>query len=223
MKTKRILAAALTFAALPLLADTPEPKKSDDKKNVVKQRTITVNRDGETVVVRGEPVRRAFLGVTLQDLNSELRTHFGASKDAGVLIATVTADSPAAKGGLRVGDIITAIDGTRVDSSGDITRALRGKKEGDRVQVEVIRDRAPRTITATLAAREMRVVRMNELENLPEIIASAGPELKKLEQYFNSPEWRAKVAAFGDCGDTQARIKELEKRLADLEKKTAKQ
>src|SRR6266852_8103677 len=69
------------------------------------------------------------IGVSTQTLSKQLADYFGA-KDGGVLITTVTENSPAAKAGLKAGDVITAVDGEKVDSSGDITRAVNKKQEG---------------------------------------------------------------------------------------------
>jgi membrane-associated protease RseP (regulator of RpoE activity) len=66
----------------------------------------------------------------------------------GVLITSVSEDSPAAKAGLRAGDVVTAIDGEKVDSPGDISRIISSKKEGD-VTLTVIRNKAQQTIRVT--------------------------------------------------------------------------
>jgi serine protease Do len=68
---------------------------------------------------------RGRLGVTVQDMTPQLAEYFGV-KD-GVLVSSVTADGPAAKGGIKAGDIITAINGRAVTRSSDITRELRRK------------------------------------------------------------------------------------------------
>ena len=93
---------------------------------------------------------RSLLGVRLTQLTPELREHFGAPKDAGVLVAGVEAGSPAAEAGLQVGDVLTKVAGTSVASAGDVRRALRGKKAGEKADLDVLRDRAPRSLAATL-------------------------------------------------------------------------
>jgi membrane-associated protease RseP (regulator of RpoE activity) len=87
------------------------------------------------------------IGVGTQTLTKQLADFFGA-KDGGVLITSVTDNSPAAKAGLKAGDVITAIDGEKVDSSGDITRALNKKQEGE-VSLTILRDHASRNIVLT--------------------------------------------------------------------------
>ncbi len=87
------------------------------------------------------------IGVSTQTLTKQLADYFGA-KDGGVLITSVTENSPAAKAGLKAGDVITAIDGEKVDSSGDITRAINKKQDGE-VSLTVLRDRNSRTVNLT--------------------------------------------------------------------------
>jgi len=87
------------------------------------------------------------IGISTQTLTKQLADYFGV-KDGGVLITSVSENSPAAKAGLKAGDVITAIDGEKVTSPGDITRALNKKETGD-VSLTVIRDKSVRTVTLT--------------------------------------------------------------------------
>ncbi len=171
------------------------------------------------------------------ELTPELREHFRVAKTAGVLISKVVADSPAAKAGIRVGDIITAIDGQPVRWAGDLTRAVRDKKKGESVRIEYVRDGVNATATAAVAERERQEIDLRELNiempdinipavEIPEIhveipdiqIPDAG---KHLGEYFNSPEWKAKMAQIQkiDCGQMQDRMRQLETKMKDLEKR----
>jgi len=96
---------------------------------------------------------RGFLGVGLEELTPELQTHFGAPEGSGVLVASVNDDSPAAAAGVRVGDVITAVDGLAVDSTRDLSREIR-HRPGERVAIELYRDGKPRQVTATLGERQ---------------------------------------------------------------------
>jgi membrane-associated protease RseP (regulator of RpoE activity) len=92
---------------------------------------------------------RPLLGVQVDDITAELREHFGADPDAGLLIAKVYEGSPAEMAGIETGDVIVAVDGRSIEESSDIQRALKGK-EGDVVEVEVIRDGRSLTLNAEL-------------------------------------------------------------------------
>ena len=87
------------------------------------------------------------IGVSTQTLTKQLADYFGV-KDGGVLITSVVDNTPAAKAGLKAGDVITAIDGEKVTSPGDITRGLSKKETGD-VSLTIVRDRNTRTVTLT--------------------------------------------------------------------------
>jgi hypothetical protein len=93
------------------------------------------------------------LGVSLVDITPDLRTHFGAPKDAGVLIGGVEKDSPASRAGLEVGDVVTSVDGEKVESSGRLGRTIRGKSAGETVALEVVRKGASKKLTAKVEAR----------------------------------------------------------------------
>jgi membrane-associated protease RseP (regulator of RpoE activity) len=88
------------------------------------------------------------IGVTTMQLTKQLAEYFGVAEGQGVLVTSVTADSPAAKAGIKAGDVITAIDGEKVDGAGDVARGINKKKDGD-VTLTVIRKGNQRTITVT--------------------------------------------------------------------------
>ena len=84
---------------------------------------ITIDDDEPLIGERIRARREGFLGVRLIDITPELRAYFGAPRDAGVLVASVEPESPAAKSGLSVGDVIVKMDGERTESSRDISRS----------------------------------------------------------------------------------------------------
>ena len=87
------------------------------------------------------------IGVTTQTLTKQLADYFGV-KDGGVLVTSVSDNSPATKAGLKAGDVITAIDGEKVSSPGDIARGVSKKDSGD-VSLTIVRDHSTRTVTLT--------------------------------------------------------------------------
>lgn len=105
-----------------------------------------------------------YLGVQSIEMTPELRQHFGGPKDAGVLIGTVEPDSPAAKAGIQVGDILLAVDGEQVESTRMLSRSVRRHKNGDSVKVDLLRDRAKKTLSVTLreVERKDREVRIGD-------------------------------------------------------------
>jgi serine protease Do len=87
------------------------------------------------------------IGVSTQPLTKQLADYFGV-KDGGLLITSVNDDSPAAKAGLKAGDVITAVDGEKVTSPGDVSRAISKKEDGP-VSLTITRDHNTRTVTVT--------------------------------------------------------------------------
>jgi serine protease Do len=99
---------------------------------------------------------RGRLGIQTESLTPQLAEYFGV-KDGGVLVSSVTADSSAAKAGLKAGDVITSIDGDRVRDYDDLLRELRDKN-GD-VTIGIVRDKKESTIKTTIEPPERRTRR----------------------------------------------------------------
>lgn len=93
------------------------------------------------------------IGVSTTQLTRQLADYFGVAGGRGLLITAVTENSPAARAGLKAGDVITEIDGEKIESAGDLSRAINRKTEGD-VTLTVVRDRSPRSVRVTPEKRE---------------------------------------------------------------------
>src|SRR5437870_1318862 len=92
-------------------------------------------------LIREGRVRRAYLGISAQDLPLLRRVvrHFDLPRESGARVEALTRDSPAALAGIRVGDIIVALDGTVIAGVDDLQRVLTGGRIGDAVRVSVLR------------------------------------------------------------------------------------
>jgi membrane-associated protease RseP (regulator of RpoE activity) len=155
-----------------------------------------------------------YIGVQPIDLTEELREHFGAPKDAGILVGKVYADEPAAKAGLKVGDIVTSVDGAKIASTRDLVRAIRRKKDGETVSVAILRDRAAKTLTVAIAERKGDEMQMGEL----------GPEMRRFRREFHTPRPPRPPMPPEDLDspELRQRMDDLEKRLHDLESRLPK-
>jgi membrane-associated protease RseP (regulator of RpoE activity) len=90
------------------------------------------------------------LGVMVMSLTPELRKHLGSAEDRGVLVAHVEAGTPAAKAGIAVGDLIVNVRGRAIGGAADILTALAEVTKGQPVVVEIVRDKKPVSLLATL-------------------------------------------------------------------------
>ncbi len=88
------------------------------------------------------------IGVGVSPLNAQLGEYFGIGEGKGLLVNNVRENSPAAKAGLKAGDVIIEADGKEVKLMVDLIRALNDKKEGD-VSLTIVRDKNRQTVRVT--------------------------------------------------------------------------
>ena len=93
--------------------------------------------------------QHAFLGITLQDgIASD-----GSSQRAGAEVMSVSSGTPAAKAGLKKGDVVIAVDDDPIDSSLSLVANIRERAVGDKVDLTVLRGESKITVTTTLVAK----------------------------------------------------------------------
>ena len=96
------------------------------------------------------------LGVSVSELTSQLADHLGAK--GGVLVTSVTEGSAASRAGLKAGDVITSINGQRIESPEDLLRTLRDADRDTRdgsveLNIGIVRDKKESTVKATIEPR----------------------------------------------------------------------
>ena len=101
------------------------------------------------IQIRPRVQDRGHLGVELQGMTPQLAEYFGLSKRSGALVIFVFADSPAAKAGLKAGDVILSAGGETVDNPMDLRRALTDKSEGV-IEFKIMRDKQEQTVKVQL-------------------------------------------------------------------------
>ena len=114
---------------------------------------LSVRLRGIPRVMTFMSMRGGRLGVGVQGLEPQLAEYFGLGDRTGVLITTVKDDSPAAKAGLKAGDVIIAVAGEAVEGVGDVSRLLWGADAGP-AEIRILRDRKERTVTVELPEAE---------------------------------------------------------------------
>jgi membrane-associated protease RseP (regulator of RpoE activity) len=227
--------AAWAGTASAVRADDGE---GDGKKVETKRVVIVKNGKPEVYESGGPLVNRGYLGVNLLDLTPELRTHFGVPEDSGVMVAKVEPGSPAEKAGIKVGDILTLIDGKAMKSTWDVMGKVRTYDSNQQVPIEIWRNGKAQTVTAPLVTRERP-----ELDMAP-LLGKLGPggdhmwlnldgeKLLKLKDLKDLPggKWtdedghRVEIRRLGSAreGDLEKKLKELEKRIDELQKQLEK-
>ena len=97
-----------------------------------------------------------WLGVETQEITSDKAKELKLPAERGVLLQRIVADSPAAKGGLKENDVITEINGQRVEGAAQFRRMIHEIPAGRAAQFTVWRDGRAQTITVTLGKSEER-------------------------------------------------------------------
>ncbi|HKW88353.1 MAG TPA: PDZ domain-containing protein [Candidatus Acidoferrales bacterium] len=96
------------------------------------------------------PGRTPALGIEAEDLTGQLGEYFHVPGGEGVLIREVNADTPAAKAGLKAGDVITKVDGNAVKSLGELRDNLREKRDEKSVTLTIVRDGAEKSVNVAV-------------------------------------------------------------------------
>ncbi|MCX4189836.1 DegQ family serine endoprotease [Methylophaga sp. OBS3] len=109
--------------------------------NLVKQVTDQLLKYGE--------VRRAYVGVQMQELTPELAQAFDIEFNRGAVITQIAPNSAAEKAGLKVGDIVTAVDGVSLQNASNIRNAIGLVLVGKTIRLDIIRAGKPMTVEAT--------------------------------------------------------------------------
>ncbi|MCX8011913.1 MAG: DegQ family serine endoprotease [Desulfobacterota bacterium] len=95
-------------------------------------------------------VVRGWLGVMIQKVTPELAQSFGLSEGKGALVAQVQEDSPAARAGIKKGDIILKFEGKEINEMDELPRLVAGTPVGKKVTLVIFRDGKEKSVTLTL-------------------------------------------------------------------------
>lgn len=123
-------------------------------------------------------VSRGWMGVAIQDVTKELAEYYDINEKTGVYVAKVYEENPAAKAGIKPGDVITMINGRKIDTSRDLTVTIANLKVDETVKVRLIRQGKEKIVAVKLGKRP---------DENPEIAATIdgfdtfGFQLKKMD------------------------------------------
>lgn len=117
--------------------------------------TSTVRGVLETLMTKGQVVR-PWLGVSIHDVTPDLAEYFGLGRTEGALVLAVEPNSPAARAGLRRGDIILEFGGQKIRTADDLVKAIQKANIGQQVSLTVYRLGKTVQVTATIAQKPAR-------------------------------------------------------------------
>ncbi len=117
----------------------------DSVKNVVEQ----LKAHGKVI--------RGWLGVAIQDVTPELAKTFGLKQTQGGLVSDVTPDSPAARAGLKRGDVIVAYNGRHIEAAHQLPALVAATEIGKTVPLTVLRNGESQTLSVTVAEMPAQV------------------------------------------------------------------
>ena len=98
-------------------------------------------------------MKRAWLGVSFQEITPELASHLGGDFDGGALINAVVPDGPADKAGLKTGDVVVAVGDTKIREGHDLLRTVLRHDVGDRLTLKVRRGTNTRKVKLVTGER----------------------------------------------------------------------
>ncbi len=154
---------------------------------------INMARDICDQLIADGSVSRGYLGVMIQELTQDLAKSFGLESSDGVLIGDVTKDSPAAKAGLKSGDVVVRLEGQDVKNLGEFRNRVAQTRPGSKVKLEVVREGDRKTLEVTIG----------ELPGSEEVAAAADVDDTMNTLGFSvrelSPEWRERLKLSADA------------------------
>ncbi len=177
-----------------------------------------------TQIIRYGEVRRGRFGASSQDLTPELAQAMGLANSDGVVIVEVAEDSPAARAGLRRGDVVTHVNGRRVRSSVDLRNQVGLTPIGEELELRIQRGREVRNLRAKIEPVQAAAGRGGQA-----LLELAGAAVTDFEQggrsqavivvkvERNSPAWMHGLRD-GDviAGINRRRVRSVEELLAAL-------
>jgi len=153
---------------------------------------------------------RGRLGFSAMQIGPELRMFFGAPSDRGVLVDKLRPDSPAARAGLRVGDVILDVDAAPATSVEAILSAIADRKKGDTVPIALERGRARMTLQVKLDSDPGPQQLSGPADGRWHSFGSDQMPFD-LHRMFGDPDLRRELEA------TRERVEQLERRIERLE------
>jgi serine protease Do len=177
----------------------------------------------EQLLQYGE-TRRGWLGVRIQEVSEDIADSLGMDRPKGAMIAGVTPDGPAEKGGIRAGDVVVTFDGRDIPTMRELPRYVAESPIGKKVKVTVLREGAPVELEVELGQLEETEARATPAAVTPEATRPETPPAERMSLLGMtlSPLGEAERAAFKiDNTVTGVLVAEVEDGSRAAEKRVA--
>ena len=112
----------------------------------------TVRSVAEQLIAQGR-IEYPFIGISYTEVTPQIAAEMGLTTKHGVMVTQITPDSPAASAGLKMNDVITAIDDHQIDENNSLRSILFSYRVGDKVSLTLERDGQSIKLDLTLVAR----------------------------------------------------------------------
>jgi serine protease Do len=187
-KRNLLIAGCAATLALGLIA-LPGHSRPQQEQSTKRIQIMSPGDDGQELSVLLGDEGTGWLGVETHEVTAEKAKDLKLSAERGVLVGKVISDSPAAKAGLKENDVITEIDGQRIEGAIQFRRMIHEIPAGRTVQITVWRDGRSQSLSATIGKSEQNrfftrqaapgafAFRIPELPDMPD-----SPELRELPQ-----------------------------------------
>ncbi len=146
-----------------------------------------IETDGMNIVIEDDG--SSWLGVETHEVTSDKAKELKLSAERGVVLGKIVPDSPAAKAGLKENDVVTEINGQRVEGAAQFRRMIHEIPAGRSIQLTVWRDGRMQTISATLGKSQERRHTMKMMTPTPGTFAFRMPEIPDIP----SMEWNGNM------------------------------
>lgn len=150
-------------------------------------------------LIEGQKILYGWLGVSIQDINEDLKNYFNLQTTDGALVAQVLENSPAQKAKLREGDVIVSFDGKEVHNANELVRNVGLAQVGKKAPLEIIREGKRMAITIEIGERPEAVE-----EGIESIISESawrgvevGPIDEQIRRQFNLSDGQGGVVIVG--------------------------
>jgi len=107
-------------------------------------------------LIRSGKVTHGYMGIGISDVTPDNSKFFHMSNAVGAVVTQVESDSPGAKAGLKVGDVITKLDGHDVSDAGELQVEVGQKSPGTTIHLQIMRDGKSESVPVTLEAMGSR-------------------------------------------------------------------